>query len=112
MYSMKVLFDELWENKKPFVFFRTPGANQITLYCQEDSSLHFDNGFSKEGFVMRPFKITKEVVCIPARQQKKFSIPKPKVFEQKRPYFIKDQSQKASHAQWVSQALQEIQKGN
>ena len=60
---------------------------------------------------MRPFKITKEVVCIPARQQKKFSIPKPKVFEQKRPYFIKDQSQKASHAQWVSQALQEIQKG-
>ena len=111
MYSMKVLFDKLWENKKPFVFFRTPGANQITLYYQEDNSLHLDNGFSKEGFVMRPFKITKEVVCIPARQQKKFSIPKPKVFERKRPYFLEDQSQKATHAQWVSQALQEIQKG-
>ena len=56
---------QLWEEKLPFVCFRLPNQNQLTLYFQKDPQLHSTQDLKCSGFVMAPYEAISNVPFIP-----------------------------------------------
>ena len=67
--------DELWQQEKPFVFFRLPNADKIHLYYQEDKVLHLTKDLTEAGFVFAPFEKKEYLAYIPAKHKADYLIP-------------------------------------
>lgn len=73
-------FKALWNEKKPFVFFRLPYKKDVRLFYQDDQELHHTSDLSENGFVFAPFKRTKQLPFIPSLKNKKYPNPKTKIY--------------------------------
>jgi len=63
---------KLWEADSPFVCFRLPNENQISLYYQKDNELHHTEDLNCSGFLMAPFDKNAKVPFIPDQYAEKF----------------------------------------
>ncbi|MGC6422458.1 MAG: chorismate-binding protein [Flavobacteriaceae bacterium] len=75
MMALGSIFEVLWKAQKPFVLFRTPGAEQLVLYFQEDTKTHTTTLLEEAGFVMRSFSDAALFFCIPADKKMFFDRP-------------------------------------
>ncbi|XMO85964.1 chorismate-binding protein [Algibacter sp. AS12] len=55
-----------FQNKLPFVSYRKPNQDKVSVRLQNDSSLHFTADFTEEGFVFSPFDDITKTVLIPS----------------------------------------------
>ncbi len=62
---------ELFRSKTPFVVFRKPNKQEITLLEQQGDAYHLCADFDKNGFVFAPFDSRKEAVLFPENLLKK-----------------------------------------
>ena len=62
----------LWEADRPFVCFRLPNENQISLYFQKDNQLHHTEDLNCSGFLMAPFDKNAKVPLIPDKYAERF----------------------------------------
>ncbi|MDO5970989.1 chorismate-binding protein [Flavivirga aquimarina] len=56
-----------YNSKLPFVAYRKPNENRVSVLLQQTNDLHTTNDFVEEGFVFSPFDDTKKTVLIPLR---------------------------------------------
>ena len=69
-------FNALKARQLPFVMFRPPHTDTITVYQQKDSTHHQTTTLNENGFVFAPFKATSAYTYIPNELRQKFTIPK------------------------------------
>ena len=76
MDSLAGAFKALWNEKKPFVFFRLPQNKDVRLFYQDNGELHLTSDFSENGFVFAPFKRKNQLPFIPSLKNKTYPNPK------------------------------------
>ena len=76
MDSLAGAFKALWNEKKPFVFFRLPQNKDVRLFYQDNEELHLTSDFSENGFVFAPFKRRNQLPFIPSLKNKTYPNPK------------------------------------
>jgi len=53
--ALEKRLEALWENQLPFVVFRLPESQKVSVFFQDDNRLHTTSDFTESGFVMTPF---------------------------------------------------------
>ena len=79
MDSLAGAFKALWNEKKPFVFFRLPNKKDVRLFYQDNQELHHTSDFSENGFVFAPFKKRNQLPFIPSLKNKTYPSPKARI---------------------------------
>ena len=102
---------ELWEADSPFVCFRLPNENQISLYYQKDNELHHTEDLNCSGFLMAPFDKNTKVPFIPDQYAEKFEYKRPISPAPSTPELDLKPSNKEFFIDLVSKALDAIEKG-
>lgn len=69
-------FNALRAKQLPFVMYRLPHTDTITVYQQQDPTHHQTTTLKENGFVFAPFKATSTYTYIPNELTQKFTIPK------------------------------------
>lgn len=67
-------FDALRDKQLPFVLFRLPQSEHITLYLQRDETHHQTKTLTESGFVFAPFLAETSKTYIPNHTEKHFTI--------------------------------------
>jgi isochorismate synthase len=66
--------ERVCESKSPFVAYRKPDENLVTVFVQRTQELHVLKSFMEAGFVFAPFSSTEKKVFFPFDQCDSFSI--------------------------------------
>jgi isochorismate synthase len=59
---------EIFNQKKPFVWFKKPDENLLTSIIQRNSEVYFSEKMTENGFVFCPFDTTQKGILIPHNQ--------------------------------------------
>ncbi|WP_066217893.1 chorismate-binding protein [Formosa haliotis] len=59
-----------FQNTLPFVAYRKPNENRITVLCQQDDELYITKDLSESGFVFAPFDDTLDMILLPLETSK------------------------------------------
>ena len=101
----------LWEADRPFVCFRLPNENQISLYYQKDNQLHHTKDLNCSGFLIAPFDNNTKVPFIPDHYTERFEFKRATSTAPSTPELDLKPSNKESFTNMVVSALDVIKKG-
>lgn len=57
--------EDHYNSKMPFVAFRSPNADNVTAFLQQDDTLNIVSDFSESGFVFAPFDDKEDAILLP-----------------------------------------------
>ncbi|MDA9576908.1 chorismate-binding protein [Flavobacteriaceae bacterium] len=103
--------DALWESQLPFIVFRLPESQKITLFTQENDILHTTSDLSESGFVMTTFKGLEKNPIIPNSKTEYFPRPEKQLIDTIQTAFSENEKTKQQFKELVNKAKKEIAHG-
>ena len=64
----------LWDADLPFVCYKLPNTKKAVVYHQKDTQINFANQLESEGFIMAPFDLSNQIICIPNLNIENFNL--------------------------------------
>ena len=102
---------KLWDLDRPFVCFRLPNSNQITLYFQKNNQLNITEDLNCNGFLMAPFDIKNKIPFIPNEFVEYYESQEKKPVREKNKKIVFDSKNKESFEELVKKAKETIASG-
>lgn len=109
--ALEKRLEALWENQLPFVVFRLPESQKVSVFFQDDNRLHTTSDFTESGFVMTPFVNSEDCPFIPDSKTEHFTKPSIQLFNTKPIVFPDSEQSKQEFLKLVQTAKEEIAQG-
>lgn len=65
MKSLQTFFKSAQDKDLPFVVYRKPQEEQIQVWMQQDTTLHYATTYQEEGFIFAPFDSKQQTIIFP-----------------------------------------------